>query len=298
LWADSAPAGPPGNVVLRLLASPDGVRFPAPRTLHGVLPGWLATVGPSYLSDTGLAFDRSGMLVVAAVVWRRPAGELITTSVTPRGRVLARQTTVGPEGLVRAMETSPSGRTAALVEDTGIEGESGECVGDGKPRKVWAALREPGARAFSTQLLESRQLICAAVSAHLALARDGRAVVLWGTASETDPPVAPTLRMAEARPGEAFGASSLAPFGPMLGDALFVPSGVLVAATLMPSNLIQPYSGRLSTVTRAIDGTLEPPLTLTSTEVHTTLLAADGRGRLALAWSDGVRVRVSVSEGA
>ena len=255
LWTDAGPRhGGVSQPILRVAVAPRGGRFGPARTLRGVLSAGLLSEG--YFFDVGLAVDSRDRLLVALPIWRKAGGILVLASLRGDGALVTRQALPGPEGLVH-VATAPSGRAAVLVEETGIEGESGECVSSHVPRQVWAVLRAPGADRFAApQALERRPLECAAVRAQLVMAATGRAVVLWGTAPETDPPPGPTIRMAEAAPGEPFGTPVTAPFGPMLGSAAFRAGEELTVATLAPSDLLQPYRGPRSVVTRSVDGAL------------------------------------------
>ena len=288
----------PDRQVLRLTTSTGGGRFTRPRAITGVLPRFIGRDDPAYVSDLDLTLDAGGNPVVALTAWHRPAPVLVLASLTRAGRVRARKVASGVDGLVDA-HTTATGRVAVLVEDTGIEGDAGECVGDGNGRKIWATVREPGTSAFgAVQRLESTPFSCAGTGSELVSSDGGLIGVLWSNAPEGLAPAAPSVQLATAAPGSAFGAPAIID-GALLRAATFH-GGSLFVLTSRPTDVHNPYAGPL--VLQAVTGgsgigPLEPVepngaagvVADTSPSGTATLLAwrAVGRRDLQLRWIGG-----------
>ena len=236
--------GHPPHVVLRLVTSPDGKRFSRPRTINDVLPSTPDADDPGFVNDLALTLDPSGQPVVALTAPRRRAYRLVLASLTAAGRVRTRQLTRGVDGLVQA-ETTVGGRVVVVVEDTGIEGEGGECVADQEPRKIFATVREPRASRFeAVVLLHSGPYSCADAAARLVTNDTDQPAVLWGSAPET-PPSAPIVKLAIARRGKAFAPPVTIASGAMLRTATYHGGGMLLAVTTRPVDPDYPYGGPL-----------------------------------------------------
>jgi hypothetical protein len=135
--------------------------------LTGVLPPWARRFGPTWLADLDVAMNPDGRVTLALTATSRRRQQLVLASTDDAGHVLQRQVTNEVEGLVE-LQAAPDGRTAALVEDTGIEGEVGECVQDGNPRVIRLAIREPASPRFgSTRIVDRPVFNCGAASARL-----------------------------------------------------------------------------------------------------------------------------------
>jgi hypothetical protein len=185
---------------LAAAAEPD-----APIRTHrvaGVLPSWLRRLDPTWLADLDVAVDANGRVTLALTAWSRPRQQLVLATTDEAGHVLERQVTNRVEGLVE-LQSTPDGRTAAMVEDTGIEGEVGECVEDGFPRVIRLAVREPTAHRFGrTRVMDRLAVNCDASDARLVTGPDGGLALLWGVAPHWDRPTRTFVRLALAGPGQ------------------------------------------------------------------------------------------------
>ncbi|MDP1849908.1 MAG: hypothetical protein Q8K79_19135 [Solirubrobacteraceae bacterium] len=233
-----------GRVVLRLVTG-TGKRFARPRTIEHVLPSWLADDEPAFVNDLALTLDVSGHPVVALTVSRRGAPVLVLASLTNTGRVRARQLTRGVDGLVNA-QTTRGGRVAVTVEDTGIEGERGECVGDQRPRQIWGTVREPKATRFGAVVrLHSGAFSCADSAAQLVTNAGERPAVLWGSANAA-PQAPPTVKLATAAVGKPFGTPATVASNALFRTATYhAGASMLLAVTTRPTDPTNPYSGPL-----------------------------------------------------
>jgi hypothetical protein len=280
---------PFGRPVLRLATSANGHRFAPTRPLNGVLPSWLATEDIGYVSSLGIALGAGGSPVVALTAWHRPRGALVVASLTRAGRVRERTVTRGVEGLVTVRAT-PTGRVGVLVYDTGIEGEGGECVGDGDPRRVWAAVREPATTAFGpARRLDSLPFVCAAAGAQLVEGPGGRLAILWGTAEDFPGPggvtQGPTIRLAQAPPGAPFGAAATVLRDVALRSATFDASGAIAVAVTQPDDPSGgPSSGPLLVRRIGPDGAVTDPVTLDAAGAGVVVSDTDPDGRPVVAW--------------
>jgi hypothetical protein len=185
---------------LAAAAEPD-----APIRTHrvaGVLPSWLRRLDPTWLADLDVAVDANGRVTLALTAWSRPRQQLVLATTDEAGHVLQRQVTNRVEGLVE-LQSAPDGRTAAMVEDTGIEGEVGECVEDGFPRVIRLAVREPTAHRFGrTRVMDRLAVNCDASDARLVTGPHGGLALLWGVAPHWDRPTRTFVRLALAGPGQ------------------------------------------------------------------------------------------------
>jgi hypothetical protein len=272
------------SVALRLAAGRGRV-LGRPRTVRRVLPAFLQTAEPSFVSDLDVGLDRAGRPTFALTAWSRASEVLVLATTSARGALRDRQVTRGPQGLVD-VQVTPGGRTAVLVEDTGIEGEEGECVSDGDPRRVWAALREPGARRFApTQLVDELPFVCAAARARLLTGARNRVRLVWGTADEGREPAPPAIRVALAAPGGSFRRAAPLPAAQLQAAALDAAGGLALLATSPAAASPEAPLGPLVLQRRT------PHAEPVSTEIlepagnFGALAAIGGDGRLLVSWA-------------
>ena len=212
-----------------------------------------------------------------------------------RRKVTSRQVVSGVEGLVSDVRVTEAGRVVVLVEDTGIEGEVGECVDDGKPRRVWAAVREPAAQRFSAaRVLESLNFVCSASGAQLASGGGERVVALWGVASEAEPHVPPAVRQADALGGSPFAAPRTSFGGVSLGDAIFDGQGGLAVAGFAAPDREHAYGGPLM-IQREGPGAAPVVEKITTAATFAARLASLGAGELLVAWAQQGGVHISAT---
>jgi hypothetical protein len=263
----------PEGSTLRFVSRRDGGIPTRPR---------VARLGLRSVNDLDLALDTRGRRVVAATSFR--AG-LVLASIGADGRVLQRQAAPRVEGLVELARTL-GGRIGALVEDTGIEGDRGECVTDGGGRHLRAAIRERGAARFgAVRTIESPPFGCGSSGAQLLGLPDGRLVAVYQGGSYDRPPL--VARIAVAPEGRRFGAlSTLA--SDARADTAALAAGRLFIALLRRTTEPQLFLGALSV--RELGGT-EQPITDTASS---PVLAADGTGVPVLAWRTGDRLLVAL----
>ncbi len=275
--------GPGGTVVawpegsrLRLVVRPDGGLPSRPRA---------ARIGLQGYNGVDLAVDRRGRLVAAVTSFRTG---LVLASVTTRGRVLQRQLRKGVDGLVRIALTA-RGRVGVLVEDTGIEGDDGECVGDGQGRHIRVVLRAAGATRFgAAQTVESPPFGCGAGGAQLlATPNEGFAVVYQGGSYDHPPLI---VRAAIAPGGKRFGAPGTLATDARGDSALVSGNSELMLALLRRTGQPELFSGRLSVLRAggeeliAEDGASSPRL------------ATDAAGDAVLVWRAAERLHVAFDE--
>ena len=166
----------PEGSVLKIVTRPDGG---IPTHPHN------ARIGLHGYSDVGLAVDGSGKLVAA--VTSGGYGTVVAT-VRSDGSVLQRERRSKVSGLVQLAVTA-KGRVGVLVEDTGIEGDGGECVSDHEGRHIRVLVREHGESRFgAAQTVESPRFGCGSTGALLrALPADALAVVYQGGSYDLPP---------------------------------------------------------------------------------------------------------------
>jgi hypothetical protein len=234
------------------------------------------------VNDLDLALDAQGRRVVGVTSSRTG---LILASVTAGGRVVARQVSRGADGLVE-LERTLGGRVGALVEDTGIEGDEGECVSDGRGRHVRVAIRERGQARFAPiQTIESPPFGCGSSGALLRGLPDGRLVAIYQGGSYDRPPL--LARIAVAPEGLRFGSpATLA--ADARADSAALAAGRLVIALLRGTIQPELVPGALSVLRF---GGVEEPVTGTA---FAPLLSVDGTGVPVLAWRAGDRLLVAL----
>jgi hypothetical protein len=252
---------------VRIVGSPDGRTFSAPRTVRA---------GGRIVDEVGwvaAAIDRGGRPVVVATRYTRtPATDVLT--LDRFGRAL-RRTTLAVQGIPQTAETA-SGRIGIVVHDTGIEGEEGECVQDGRPRRVWATVLEPrGTRPHRPAELARQRAYCPDGGGPQLLAgRGGELLVVFGAIP--DATRIPGVAIAWSAPGRAFAAPYPMWGGTLLSGAAIDPrDGSVVATLAAPDNSM---GHGVALAGRAPGGTLSTPQPLTATG-HLQALAVDAGGR-------------------
>ena len=147
-------------------------------------------------------------------------------------------------GLVELAVTR-GGRVGVLVQDTGIEGDGGECVGDGQGRHIPVrGARARSVRFGSTQTIESPKFGCGSTGASLrALPSNGLAVLYQGGSYDFPPLLA---RAATAPSGAPFGAPGTLATDARADTAVVDGAGRLVTALLRKTTSPEVYGGALS----------------------------------------------------
>ncbi len=260
---------------LRLVSRPDGGIPSKPRSVR------LSLRSPSRLD---LAVDGRDRLVAAIATGRG----LVLASLTTRGILLQRQER-RVSGLVELAVTR-GGRVGVLVQDTGIEGDGGECVGDGQGRHISVAVREPGVVRFgSTQSIESPKFGCGSTGASLrALPSNGLAVLYQGGSYDFPPLLA---RAATAPSGAPFGEPGTLATDARADTAVVDGSGRLVTALLRKTTSPEVYSGALSVLRGA-----GPEESISPGPVSSPLLGLSANGRAMLAWRAGDALLVAADQ--
>lgn len=263
----------PEGSTLRFVSRRDGGIPTRPR---------VARLGLRSVNDVDLALDPRDRRVVAVTSYR---ASLVLASVTAGGRVLQRQVAPGVEGLVE-MTRTPRGRIGALLEDTGIEGDRGECVSDLRGRHLRVAVRERGASRFGpVRTIESPPFGCGSRGALVRGLPDERLVAIYQGGSYDRPPE--LVRIAVAPDGRRFGApATLA--SDARADAAALAARRLYIALLRRTSEPQLFVGALSVL--PFGGT-EQPITATASS---PVIASDGTGAAVLAWRAGDRLAVAI----
>jgi hypothetical protein len=241
---------------LHMVTSTRGRPFSRPRTVHGVLPRFLRTTDLGYINDLDLTLDADARPVIALTAWHRPAPMLVIAQVTRGGRVRTRQVTRGIDGLVQA-STTRRGRVAVMADDTGVEGERGECVGDAKGRRLWATVRDRGATRFPrVRRLDAHPLDCASRGARLVSNVGERVWFMW--TSWTGEVSVRHVRAAYSGPGEAISASITLADNAIVAAATTSTAGGLVNFfTTQVTDALNPYGGALLMQTISAAGVSE-----------------------------------------
>jgi hypothetical protein len=222
---------------IKLVMSREGSHFTRARTVSGVLPRFPRT-GPVWsVNDLDLTLDAHHRPVLGVTISRRVNPVLVLAALTGRGRVRTRQVSNDVDGLVH-LETTARGRVAVVVDDTGIEGERGECVGDPTGRRLFASTRErTSARFHVVQRLDKHPLDCGSGGAELETIGE-RVAVLW-----TRPGGARTIQGVLAEPGRSFATPTTLASGAVLQAATGW-RGQLVFASTIPG--ADAYAGPLA----------------------------------------------------
>jgi hypothetical protein len=242
----------------------------------------VARLGLRGYNGFDLALDARGRRVVGVTFFRTG---LILASVAESGRVVQRQVSPDVDGLVE-LERTIRGRIGALVEDTGVEGEGGECVSDGGGRHIRAAIRERGTARFAPiRTIESPPFGCGSSGALLRALPDGRLVAIYQGGSYDRPPL--LARMAVAPEGRRFEAPSTLATDAR-ADTAAVAAGRLVIGLLRRTTQPEVFTGALSVLRF---GGAEEPIT---DGASSPLLGVDGTGVAMLAWSAGDRLLVAM----
>jgi hypothetical protein len=266
LWAEGA--------WLRTITRPDGglpTRVRAvPLSLRGVV-------------DLGLTLDARGRLTAAVATGR---DGLVVAALTRRGAVVRRQRYRAATGLVH-MAVTAGGRVGVLIEDTGIEGEGGECVADRGGRHIRAITRAPRAERFGAlQLVESPPFGCGSGGALLrALPADGLVAIFQG-GSYDHPPL--LVRITRAPSGRRFGRPATLATDARADTAVVTQRGELVVGLLRRTTQPEVYSGSL--------GLLRMPGGLAEVDpgpAFAPLVSLDGDGDADLVWRTPTALKVS-----
>ena len=223
--------------LIKLATSRDGLHFTRTRIVSGVLPRFPHTGPVSSVNDLDVSLDAHHRPVLGVTISRRVNPVLVLAALTRHGKVRARQVSDDVDGLIH-LETTARGRVAVAVDDTGIEGERGECVGDPNGRRLFAATRErTSARFHVVQRLDAHPLDCGSGGAQLETIGE-RVAVLWTRPGETR-----TIEGALAEPGRPFAAPTALASGAVLRAATDW-RGQLAFASIIPGADV--YAGPLA----------------------------------------------------
>jgi hypothetical protein len=268
----------PEGSTLRLMTRPDRGVPSRPRIARVGLKGYI---------DVDLAIDHRGRPVTAV---SQPRGGVVLASLTPHGAtVRERQVAAGATGLLEIAVTA-AGRVGVLAEDTGIKGDGGECVSDGRGRHIRVVVREPGkARFGAVQTIESPHFGCGSGGALLRALPGDRLTVLYQGGSYDFPPL--LARAATAAPGRSFGAPATLARDARADAAVVDASGQLVTALLRRTTQPKLFSGALSILRSA-----GPEELLAAGPVSTPLLGLDRAGAAVLAWRSGATLQVATDQ--
>jgi hypothetical protein len=267
----------PEGSTLRLVTRPDGGipshEHTARVTLHGV-------------SDLDLAVDARNRLVASATTSH---SGLVVASLRSTGTVLRRQSYPAVSGLVQTAVTR-HGRVGVLAEDTGIEGDFGECVGDGEGRHIRVLVREPGASRFGgAQTIESPPFGCGSGGALIrALPADALAVVYQGGSYDFPPLLA---RTATAALGQPFGPPATLATDARADTAVVTHAGQLVIGLLRKTTQPELFQGALSIMRSGV-----PEEPIAAGPVSSPLLGRDRTGSAVLAWRAGATLQVAADQ--
>jgi hypothetical protein len=267
----------PEGSSLEIVTRPDGGIPTHPHT---------ASLGLRGYDDLDLGVDAGGRLVAAVTSSRLG---LVVASLRSTGTVLRRQVSSKVDGLVQVAVTN-GGRVGVLVQDTGIEGDFGECVADGAGRHVYAVLRAHGATSFgSVQTIASPPFGCGSTGALIrALPGDGFAVRYQGGSYDHPPLLA---QAATAASGHRFGTPVTVASDARDDTAVVTHAGQLVTALLRKTVDPEVYSGALSIL--RTPGTEEP---VAPGPVSAPLLARGSTGGAVLAWRAGATLQVAADQ--
>jgi hypothetical protein len=244
-------------------------------------PARTVALGLHDVTDLALGIDARGRVTVAAMT---PRG-LVVAALTLRGRVLRSQTYRAARGLLD-MAVTFAGRVGVLIEDTGIEGDTGECVSDGQGRHIRAVVREPLAARFGAlQTIESPPLDCGGGALLRALPKDGLTAIYQGGSYDHPPLLA---RIATAARGHRFGAPSTILPDARADTAVVTNGGELVVGLLRKTIQPEVFSGAL-TVLHAPDSFAD----VDPGPVFAPLLALDALGGDVLAWRTATALKVA-----
>ena len=204
---------------------PRRVALHACQNRHGVLPRFPRTGPVAGVNDLDLTLDAHHRPVLGVTISRR-VNPVLARGADARGRVHTRQVSNNVDGLVY-LETTPRGCVGVVVDDTGIEGERGECVGDPTGCRLFASTRaRTSARFHAVQRLDAHPLECGSGGAKLETIGE-RVAVLW-----TRPGGARTIQSALAEPGHAFAAPTALASGAILQAATGWRGQLVFASTI------------------------------------------------------------------
>jgi hypothetical protein len=247
---------PDGRQTVRVVTSADGRRFTRPRALSR--EG--RAVRFALPTSVGVAVGPHGapIAVLTQFVRSAPPGRTTALQARANGTIVTRWALGRADGTV-STEQAPDGRVAVLVHDSGIEGEFGECVGDGRGRHVSATASTAGARAFPPlRDLADQKTYCPDGGAPRLLALPGDAfAVVFGAIDVPGQPgdvrVAPTTADRSAGFAQA---TTVWPGLQLAGAAADPRDGTLVVALQHAD--AHGYGQGVSIATRAPDGRADP----------------------------------------
>lgn len=263
----------PEGSVLKLISRPDGGIPTRPRD---------ARLGLRGAADVDLAVDARGQLVAAVVSGR----DTVVASLRSNRTLLHRQIRRDVSGLLDLAVTN-AGRVGLLVEDTGIEGEGGECVADGGGRHIRVLVRERSAALFGpARTIESPPFGCGSTGALLRALTADRLVAVYQGGSYDHPPL--LVRAATAPADGPFAAPATVATDARADAAVVTHDGRLVTALLRKTVQPELFSGALSI--QRTGGAEEP---IAAGPASSPLLARDREGRAVLAWRAGETLQVA-----
>jgi hypothetical protein len=266
----------PEGSALKLVTRPDGGIPTHPHT---------ARIGLRGYTDVDLAVDARQRLVAAVST----GTQLVVASLRSNGSVVQRELRRRVGGLVEIAVTA-RGRVGILVEDTGIEGDGGECVSDGAGRHILVLVRERDeARFGQAQLVESPRFGCGSGGALLRALPAERLALVFQGGSYDFPPL--LVRASTAPAGGPFAAPVTLATDARADTAVVTGDGQLVTALMRKTVQPELLSGALSVLR-----TSTPEEPIAAGPVHSPLLARDSAGRAVMAWVDGETLRVAVDQ--
>lgn len=236
--------------------------------------------GP-YVTDVDMT-RRGRDLVFAATTPSRTE----TAAITRSAKVLSSQRLLGGG---RVELVTAADRVAAVVFDSGIEGEFGECVGDGDGGGVHlrAALLEPGTRRFSAlQQLDATRSICEGRGRRVITAPDGTIAVLHHY-QEFDEAPQPTA-VSVSRPGRPFRQTTGLPVQQAVAAAVLDARGALHVA-MFTADAPATGGGVLEARTLSADGSLGQPTRLGRSSLMGVSMSLDTAGRPRIFFRDLTR---------
>jgi hypothetical protein len=265
------------GTTLRLVTRPDKGIPSKPRIARLSLPS---------VRDLALAVDVSNRLVAA--VSTKQSG-LILASLTSRGTVLQRQVFQKVSGLVSAAVTT-HGRVGVLIEDTGIVGDSGECVTDNGGRHIRVALRERKVKRFrDVQTIESPPFGCGSTGAILRAGPKDLFALLFQGGSVDLPPL--LARVSIATRGHRFTDAQTLAENARSDTAVVSSNGKVIAALLRETTDPGVTAGSLSLIRTGVP---EEPVSMGP--AFSPLLGLDTAGQAVLTWRTGDSLLVTTDQ--
>jgi hypothetical protein len=180
------------------------------------------------VDDVALAYAPDGSLLVAYSVYRAVRGAVVSSS-----GALGRPFKLGPASETSQLAAEIGERGRAVVAWTTIDAG----LERNEHRRIYAVTREPGAPAFGrVQLVHRARFLnieaftdAPGTAIRLAVAPNGRALLIWGTDRGTEIEAGYSVRVAEAGPHGRFGASRRLAAGGEPGDVAIRSDGTALA---------------------------------------------------------------------